>query len=58
MAPGSKLHPGKHGRILIVDDDRQMCQLLIDVLAEEGYDVEAVHDGRSALEKFRGAGWD
>jgi DNA-binding NtrC family response regulator len=58
MAPGSKLHPGKHGRILIVDDDRQMCQLLIDVLAEEGYDVEAVHDGRSALEKFRAAGCD
>lgn len=58
MAPSSKLHPGKHDRILIVDDDRQMCQLLVDVLAEEGYDVEAVHDGRSALEKFRAAGCD
>ena len=53
MAFASKLNAGKRGRILIVDDDREMCQLLIDVLAEEGYDVEAVHDGRSALEKFR-----
>jgi DNA-binding NtrC family response regulator len=58
MALSSKLHAAKRGRILIVDDDRQMCQLLVDVLAEEGYAVEAVHDGRSALEKFRAAGCD
>ena len=56
MALSSKLHAAKRGRILIVDDDRQMCQLLVDVLAEEGYAVEAVHDGRSALEKFRATG--
>jgi DNA-binding NtrC family response regulator len=58
MAPDSKLHAVTRGRILIVDDDRQMCQLLVDVLAEEGYLVEAVHDGRSALEKFRANGCD
>ena len=58
MAPNSKLHAGESGRILIVDDDRQMCQLLVDVLAEEGYLVEAVHDGRLALEKFRASGCD
>ena len=58
MAPDSKLHAAMRGRILIVDDDRQMCQLLIDVLAEEGYLVEAVHDGRAALEKFRANGCD
>jgi DNA-binding NtrC family response regulator len=58
MALSSKLHAAKRGRILIVDDDRQMCQLLVDVLAEEGYAVEAVHDGRSALEKFRAVGCD
>ena len=53
-----KPRAGNAGRILIVDDDRQMCQLLVDVLAEEGYLVEAVHDGRSALEKFRATGCD
>ncbi|MCE3241496.1 MAG: Fis family transcriptional regulator [Deltaproteobacteria bacterium] len=58
MAPDSKLHAATRARILIVDDDRQMCQLLVDVLAEEGYLVEAVHDGRSALEKFRANGCD
>ena len=40
-------------RILIVDDDRAMCQLLIDLLAEEGYATEVAYDGESALEKFR-----
>jgi DNA-binding NtrC family response regulator len=58
MALSSKLHAAKRGRILIVDDDRQMCQLLVDVLAEEGYAAEAVHDGLSALEKFRATGCD
>jgi DNA-binding NtrC family response regulator len=58
MAPDSKLQAATRGRILIVDDDREMCQLLVDVLAEEGHLVEAVHDGRSALEKFRANGCD
>ncbi|MET0503395.1 MAG: sigma-54 dependent transcriptional regulator [Candidatus Binatia bacterium] len=40
-------------RILIVDDDREMCAFLADLLGEEGYAVEAVHDGASAVEKFR-----
>jgi two-component system response regulator CpxR len=32
-------------RILIVDDDQELCQLLSQYLAPEGYEVEAVHDG-------------
>ena len=58
MALASKPHAANRGRILIVDDDRQMCQLLVDVLGEEGYGVTAVHDGPSALEKFRASGCD
>ncbi|HVO94917.1 MAG TPA: sigma-54 dependent transcriptional regulator, partial [Terriglobales bacterium] len=49
------LHPG---RILIVDDDRAMCQLLIDLLGEEGYATDVAYDGESALEKFRTARFD
>jgi DNA-binding NtrC family response regulator len=30
-----------------------MCQFLADLLGEEGYDVEAVHDGASAVERYR-----
>ena len=58
MALTSKRQDSQRGRILIVDDDRQMCQLLADVLGEEGYRTETAHDGPSALERFRANGCD
>ncbi|MDE2149056.1 MAG: response regulator transcription factor [Gammaproteobacteria bacterium] len=36
-------------RLLIADDDRELCRLLSDYLAGEGFRVEAVHDGAQAL---------
>lgn len=36
--------------ILVVDDDVQLCELLTEVLIEEGYDVSSVQCGESALE--------
>ena len=48
----------KPARILVVDDDRAMCQLLIDLLREDGYSVEAAHDGESAIEKYRTTRFD
>ncbi|MFQ5542763.1 MAG: sigma-54-dependent transcriptional regulator [Nitrospiria bacterium] len=38
------------GSILVVDDDREMCQLLEDLLSEEGYRVESLQDGETALQ--------
>lgn len=40
-------------RILIVDDDRELCALLAEYLRREGMQVEAVHDGEAALEQLR-----
>ncbi len=40
-------------RILIVDDDINICQLLKLYLDKEGYENIAVHDGKQALEVFR-----
>ncbi|MDD9196804.1 response regulator transcription factor [Aliivibrio sp. S3MY1] len=37
-------------RILVVDDDIALCNLLQEVLQDEGYDVDCVHCGESALE--------
>jgi two-component system response regulator CpxR len=37
-------------RILIIDDDVELCELLRDYLAAEGFAVEAVHDGESGAE--------
>ena len=39
-------------RILVVDDDAAMCQLLTDLLCDDGYSVEVANDGDTAIEKF------
>jgi two-component system response regulator CpxR len=38
-------------RVLIVDDDVQLCRLLEERLSTEGFTIEAVHDGPRGLEK-------
>jgi len=38
-------------RILVVDDDEELCQLLSQYLAPEGYEVEAVHDGFDGFDR-------
>jgi DNA-binding NtrC family response regulator len=45
-------------RILVVDDDRAMCQLLFDLLREDGYAVEVAYDAESAIEKHRNGRFD
>jgi len=40
-------------RILVVDDDSQLRQLLVDTLQTIGYESVGVHDGIEALEQFR-----
>lgn len=38
-------------RILVIDDDMELCELLKDYLKPEGFEVEAVHNGRQAMER-------
>ncbi len=58
MTPGFKQETTNPARILVVDDDREMSQFLADVLGEEGYRVEMVHDGPSAVERYRADSFD
>jgi len=44
--------------VLIVDDDAELCELVAEYLEQEGYAVEAVHDGDSAPERVVGGGID
>lgn len=37
-------------KILLVDDDLELCELLHDYLQGEGFDVEKVHNGKHVLE--------
>ncbi len=38
-------------RILIIDDDEELCELVSEYLMVEGFQVEAVYDGESGLQK-------
>ena len=39
-------------KILVVDDDKNICELLRLYLVKEGYNVTMVHDGAAALTEF------
>lgn len=45
-------NPNAKIKILVVDDDHIMCELLTSILRHEGYDVVGgAHDGEAALEQ-------
>lgn len=44
-------------RILLVDDDVALCEMLSEYLEGEGFDVKSVHDGSSALNSVKES-WD
>jgi len=43
--------------ILIIDDDRDLCDLLIDLLTPEGFLVEATHNGLQGVEQATSGGY-
>src|SRR6202140_1250689 len=44
-------------RILIVDDDVELCTLVGEYLQAEGFTVEAVHDGEGGLQRATGGNY-
>lgn len=38
-------------RILVVDDDIELCELVAEYLEPDGYQIEAVHDGETGLQR-------
>ena len=42
-------------RILVVDDQAVLCEILAEYLTADGHEVETAVDGGEALEKFRAA---
>lgn len=45
-------------RILIVDDEPYICEVLVEILNEENYNVESANSGKTALEKFSSSSYD
>jgi CheY-like chemotaxis protein len=49
LEPAGQKSAAPAGRILIVEDEPTVAQLVADVLREEGHEVEAVLDGQEGL---------
>ena len=46
------------GRILIVDDDLDMCEIISDILKEEGHNPNSSYSGEDALMKIKKNSYD
>jgi DNA-binding response OmpR family regulator len=42
--------PGKQQRVLVADDDRELCATLEEAFARAGFSVVKAHDGKQCLE--------
>jgi len=51
--PAMEPNHGREARVLLVDDDRELCQMLTEYLNAEHFDVKSVHDGGDALEELK-----
>lgn len=47
--------PSTSRRVLVVEDDRDLRDLLVQLISIDGFDVRAVDNGRDALEHLRTA---
>lgn len=47
-----------NNRILIIDDDEELCELVSEYLTVEGFEVKAVHDGETGLKRASEGDYD
>jgi DNA-binding response OmpR family regulator len=52
-SPPADSTAAREARVLLVDDDRELCQMLSEYLAAEHFDVKSVHDGGDALAELQ-----
>jgi len=55
-APAENENPGLR-RVLMVDDDKKFCRLLIEYLKPLGYEIVAVHTGLEGVERALAESW-
>jgi len=44
-------------RLLVIDDDTELCELVTEYLKPEGFEVDAVHDGEHGVERALSGGY-
>jgi len=47
---GSTQYPAKNKRVLVIDDDVELCEMLCNFLDRRGWEVHAAHTGKRGLE--------
>jgi two-component system response regulator CpxR len=47
-----------NNKILIIDDDEELCDLVSEYLSVEGFDVESMNDGEVGLDRARTGNYD
>ena len=45
-------------RILLIDDDAELCSLLVEFLTREGFSIECEHEGKRGLDRALHGGFD
>jgi two-component system response regulator CpxR len=45
-------------KILLIDDDAELCSLLVEFLSREGFSIECEHEGTRGLERALHGGYD
>jgi two-component system response regulator CpxR len=45
-------------RLLLADDDKDLCEMLAEYLRDEGFDVDVANDGEAALAQAPGGAYD
>jgi len=51
--PPAEATAAREARVLLVDDDRELCQMLSEYLDAEHFEVKSVHDGGDALAELQ-----
>jgi len=47
-----------HAHLLVVDDDEDLCEMLLEYFVAEGYGIDICRDGRVATDRVRAARYD
>ncbi|PJA80746.1 MAG: response regulator, partial [Nitrospirae bacterium CG_4_9_14_3_um_filter_41_27] len=45
-------------KVLVVDDERDICRMISNILKEEGYKVDKAYDGEQAIKKIKARGYN
>jgi DNA-binding response OmpR family regulator len=56
--PASEPARPRETHVLLVDDDRELCQMLTEYLVAENFKVKSVHDGADALAELKHSDYD